>query len=187
MQPRHPFRRHCLIAALAASLAGCGETHAPPNEPIVVVVSQPLQREVTDHADFTGQTAAIPSVEIRARVSGYLTKVAFASGAEVKKGQLLFEIDPAPYKAALDRAEAAVDSAKASAARQEAEFARSQRLIGGAAISREDFEKSSASRDEAVASLAQNRASLESAKLDYGWTKVTAPFAGQTSRHRIDL
>jgi multidrug efflux system membrane fusion protein len=187
MKLRHPCYRKCLLlAALSAGLAGCGETYAPPNEPIVVVVSQPLQRKVTDYADSTGQTEAIPSVEIRARVSGYLTKVAFVSGADVKEGQLLFEIDPAPYKAALDRAEAAVDSAKASAARQEAEFARSQRLIGGAAISREDFEKSSANRDEAVASVAQNRASLESAKLDYGWTKVTAPFAGQASRNLID-
>jgi multidrug efflux system membrane fusion protein len=188
MKPRPPRSRdYLLLAALAATLAGCGETHAPPNEPIVVVVSQPLQRKVTDYAYSTGQTEAMPSVEIRARVSGYLTKVAFVSGADVKKGQLLFEIDPAPYKAALDRAEAAVESAKASATRQEAEFARSQRLIGGAAISREDFEKSSANRDEAVAALAQNRANLDSAKLDYGWTKVTAPFAGQASRNLIDI
>src|SRR5262249_9367116 len=147
---------------------------------------RPLHREVTDHADFTGQTEAIPSVEIRARVSGYLTRVAFVPGADVKKGQLLFEIDPAPYKAALDRAKAAGDSAKPAPARQEAQFARAQRLLGGAATSREDFEKSTANRDEAVAALAQNRASLDSAKLDYGWTKVTAPFAGQASRNLID-
>jgi RND family efflux transporter MFP subunit len=171
---------------LLAAVAGCHTSEGPVNEPIVVVVSEPLPREVTDHADFTGRTQAIPSVDIRARVSGYLVNVAFEAGAEVKEGQLLFEIDPAPYKAALEKAQAAVERSKAALKRQEADFARSERLLGTSAISREDYDKSAASRGEAVATVDLDKANLELARLDLGWTKVTAPFAGQTSRNLID-
>jgi multidrug efflux system membrane fusion protein len=94
----------------ALLLAGCTKPPVPvtPTEAPPVTVAKPLEREVTDHADFTGRTEASQIVEIRARVSGYLTKVNFKPGAEVKKGDVLFEIDPRPYQADLDQARANV-------------------------------------------------------------------------------
>src|SRR5262245_34239389 len=91
---------------LAGALAGC--THPQPQvapaEPPVVPVSQPVEREVTDYVDFTGRTQAVDSVDVRARVTGYLKKIFFKEGTEVKKDAVLFEIDPRPYQAQLDQA-----------------------------------------------------------------------------------
>src|SRR5205807_5316920 len=109
---------------------------APDAAPAPVTVSQPVQREVTDHADFTARTAAVDSVELRARVSGYLDKVNFKEGALVKKGDVLFEIDPRTYQAVLKNAEGNLAAAEAHVVRMNADFARAQKLIGTAAISR---------------------------------------------------
>ena len=95
----------------AAFMAGCErrqQTVAPPKPP-VIPVSKPVEREVTDYVDFTGRTDAVESVDIRPRVTGYLVKMPFKEGAEVKKGDLLFEIDPRPYKAQLDQAQGQVN------------------------------------------------------------------------------
>src|SRR5437660_8257345 len=99
-----------LFVALAGTPLGCAEqgNQAPPTPPAVVTVSQPLARKVTDYAEFTGRVAAVESVEVRARVSGYLQEVAFSPGQEVKQGQLLFRIDPTIYEAAYEKARAEV-------------------------------------------------------------------------------
>ncbi len=103
---------------LSALLAGCGQSPAPgpSTELLVVPVSHPIQREVTDFVDYTGRLAAINSVDIRPRVTGYLTKMPFREGAEVKAGDLLFQIDPRPYQALVDQAEAQVNLNVAQAA-----------------------------------------------------------------------
>src|SRR5207237_6841533 len=105
----HASMRSGLLAGLTGlwmALAGCNHA-APPQtpKPPLVTVSQPVEREVVDYREFTGRTAAVEAVSIRARVSGYLDKIAFREGAEVKQGEVLFEIDPRPYKAQWAQAE----------------------------------------------------------------------------------
>src|SRR5580700_5788497 len=103
---------------LGSCLAVSGCAQAPPEgpgkSPPTVTVSYPLQREVTDYQDYTGRTAAVDSVQLQARVTGYLTKIYFTEGAEVKEGAVLYEIDPAPYQAAYDAAKAQVAQTAAS-------------------------------------------------------------------------
>ena len=96
-----------LVLGFCLGVAGCARPHSegPAAAPPPVTVSYPVEREVTDYADFTARTAAVDSVELRARVSGYLDKVNFKEGARVKKGDALFEIDPRTYKAVLQSAE----------------------------------------------------------------------------------
>src|SRR5271154_379804 len=101
-----------LAIALFCSLIAAGCTHAPaqgpPPGPPAVTVSYPLERDVADYADFTGQTAAVKSVDVRARVWGYLQSVNFTEGALVKKGDLLFQIDPRPYQALVNQAQSKI-------------------------------------------------------------------------------
>src|SRR5437764_4527860 len=102
------FRDFVLVAAGCLALTGCtrSPTEAPAAEPAHVTVSYPIEREVTDYAEYTGRTAAVDSVEVRAHVWGYLDKVNFKEGVIVKKGDLLFELDPRPYEALLNQAKA---------------------------------------------------------------------------------
>src|SRR5438876_10743358 len=104
-----------LVLGFRLGLAGCSRapSEAPATAPIPVTVSYPVEREVTDYVDFTGRTAAVDSVEVRARVWGYLDKVNFKEGALVEKGDVLFEIDPLTYRAALNQAEGNVASLEA--------------------------------------------------------------------------
>src|SRR4051794_25588609 len=96
----------CLVVIPAAVLTGCshGPSQVAPPEAPAIPVSRPVSRQVTDYVDFTGRTDAVQSVDVRARVTGYLVRMPFKEGAEVKTGDLLFEIDPRPYKAQLDQA-----------------------------------------------------------------------------------
>src|SRR5439155_20144788 len=131
------------IVLLTAWLPGCNQDSpdeaAPP--PLPVSVSLPLQREITDYADFTGRTAAVHAVQIRARVWGHLAAVHFTEGAEVKQGDLLFTIDQRSYRAALARAEADVAQADARLKPLLNDYARAQTLLSSRAISREELDK----------------------------------------------
>src|SRR5205809_2909065 len=104
-----------LLTGFSLALAGCSgaSSETPITEPYPVPVSYPVERDVTDYADFTGRTAAVDSVEVRARVWGYLDKINFKEGAMVTKGDVLFEIDPRPYRAALAQAEGNLASMEA--------------------------------------------------------------------------
>src|SRR5205823_15028003 len=99
-----------------------------PAKPPALPVSKPVQREVTDNVDFTGRTDAVQSVGVRARVTGYLVRMPFKEGAEVKKGDVLFEIDPRPYQAQLDQAQAQVTLNQASLDLAQATLARDRRI-----------------------------------------------------------
>src|SRR5262249_29890068 len=178
-----------LVLALCVGLAGCagapsGST-AP--EPPTVNVSRPIERDVTDHVDYTARTAAVDSVEVRARVWGYLDKVNFQEGAMVKKGDVLFEIDPLTYQAALKQAEGNLASLEARVVRLNADFARARRLVGTGAIGRGEYDKIAGDRGEAMASRAALKAAVERAKLDLGYTKVTAPVSGRVSRYVVTV
>ncbi len=179
----HTLRRTLALFSLllTATLVGCPEpTGQPPAQaPAVVTVSQPVRREVTDFAHFTGRTAAIDEVSVRARVSGYITDVTYQPGQEVKAGQVLFQIDPTIYQAALDKAEGSVRQYEAEVTLASAELERNRRLLGTVAISREDYEKTVAQRDQASANLASAKAAVKTARQNLEWTKVTSPVAGK--------
>src|SRR3989442_3923209 len=137
------FCRSALVLGFSLALAGCARapSEGPAAAPTPVTVSYPVEREVTDYADFTGRTAAVDSVELRARVWGYLDKVNFKEGTLVKKGDVLFEIDPRSYRAALAQTEGNLASAKAKLKRLDADLARAEQLINAKAMSREEFDK----------------------------------------------
>jgi RND family efflux transporter MFP subunit len=177
-----------LLPILSIAMAGCARAPAEvPAEPAEVTVSRPVERDVTDYADFTGRTAAVDSVEIRARVWGYLDKVNFQEGALVKKGDVLFEIDPLTYRAALDQAEGNLASIQARVDRLDADLARARRTVASGALSREEFDKVAGDRGEALASRTALRAALERAKLDLQYTKVIAPVSGRVSRYVVTV
>ncbi len=186
--------RHCifpiLAGFLAAALAGC--TVEPPQvapaQAQVVPVSQPVERQVTDYVDFTGQTNAVEAVDIVPRVTGYLTKIAFQDGQDVNAGDLLFQIDPRPYKAQLDQADGQVTLNKAAHVFAKATYERDQ-AIGKTpgAVSQQQLDQDRASVDEAEARIKSSVASTEVYKLNLEFTNVTSPISGQVSRHRLSI
>jgi RND family efflux transporter MFP subunit len=171
-------------------MVGCLRSQAQPAgpqpEPPEVLVSLPIVREVTDYADFPGRTEAVNAIEVRARVTGYLDKVNFKEGSDVKQGDLLFEIDPRPYQAELNRAEANVVQAQARFGRLDADYQRAQGLLPGQRISREEFDRIAGDRAEANAAIAVAKASRDLASLNLSYTKVEAPISGRISRRYID-
>jgi RND family efflux transporter MFP subunit len=165
---------------LGVGLVGfLGSGPSPAAEPAEVLVSQPVSREVTDAEDFTGRLEAAAEAEIRSRASGYLLKVHFKAGSEVKQGDLLFEIDPRPAEAALNRTQAELGLAQARLKRVEADFRRALKLLANRAISQEDVDKLTHDRDEARAQVAVAQAGVEAARLEVEFTKVRAPFSGR--------
>jgi multidrug efflux system membrane fusion protein len=176
---------------VATFLCGCQRPSAtaamtaPP--PVAVTTAKPVEREIVTYAEFTGNTAAVNSVDIRARVSGYLDKIGFAEGAIVKTGDMLFVIDPRPYQAALDLAQANVDQAQAQLQLAQSNYSRAEDLQKRGVISPQDFETQSATRAQANASLLANQASLETAKLNLEFTQVRSPIDGRTSIYNYTL
>ena len=188
------FARHVSIwrgvaVAALAIIAGCAkapQSTAPPSRPPTVVLTTPVVKTITDFEDFTGHTEAVATVEVRARVTGYLDKVLFKEGTEVKQGETLFEIDPRSYQTDRDRAAANVLQSRARVRRLEADFKRASSLLQTRAMSQEDFDKVAGERDEAAAALKLAEAAEELAKLNLGFTRVTAPLTGRISRQLID-
>jgi RND family efflux transporter MFP subunit len=178
-----------LVLGLCVGLAGCAA--APSESPVPaqpqVAVSRPVEREVTDYRDFTARTAAVDSVELRARVWGYLDRVNFQEGALVKAGDVLFEIDPRIYRAALHQAEGNLASLEARVERLTADVARARRLIRERAIGREELDKIVGDRGEAVGSRLALKGAVERARVDLGYTKVTAPISGRVSRYVVTV
>jgi RND family efflux transporter MFP subunit len=183
------LRTTWLGAALCFALAGCAEAPSSSNEaaPTPVSVSYPIERAVTDYADFTARTAAVDSVEVRAHVWGYLDRVNFKEGALVKKGDVLFEIDPRPYQALLDQAMAKVLQDEAQLAFDEAEHGRYLNLVRTRAVSRSDLAKTAAARGVDVANIAADKAMVMARQLDLDYTRVTAPVSGRVSRYVVTV
>jgi len=178
-----------LVPGLCLALAGCARapSEAPAAAPPPVTVSYPVEREVTDYADFTARTAAVDSVELRARVSGYLDKVNFKEGALVKKGDILFQIDPRTYAAEAKTAQGAVASAEASLALAEANLVRARNLVPSGGMSREEGDTRAAQQQQASAQIISNKAALERAELNLGFCKVYAPVSGRVSRYHVTV
>lgn len=175
-----------LLSVLSTVIGGCAQQPPPPSlPPLVVTISQPIERQVVDHDEYTGRTTAVEEVEVRARVSGYLVKVNFTEGAEVPKGELLFQIDPRPFQATLDAAKGQVAQWEAKRARAEADVARNQRLLPKGAASQKDLDNSISDLGEARAAIQSAQAAIEQATLSLEFTRITAPISGRISRTSI--
>lgn len=156
------------------------------SRPLVKVMA-PEQREVTEHQEFTGRFEAVEEVAIRARVTGYLDAVHFKDGQIVNKGDLLFEIDPRPFEAALARAEADLQRVQSQLKLTELEVNRGERLLTQQAIAAEEVDSRRARFQEANANVAAARAAVQTAALDLQYSKISAPVAGRISSRNIDI
>jgi RND family efflux transporter MFP subunit len=169
-------------------LTGCNFGAAAPvaKMPVpVVVVRTPDKDKVTDYFEFPGQLAAVGDVQIRARVTGYLTKVYFEDGQNVKKGEPLYEMDPRPYEAALKQAQGELARLGALLQKAQANMARSERLRPSGAISEDEYEQHKANLAGFKASIKASEAAMREAELNLEFTRITSPIEGRVSRTRI--
>lgn len=171
---------------LPAGCGGGGEKSSPPPPP-KVTVAKPLERKVTDYVEMPGTLQAYRAVELQARVEGYLRSIHFRDGERIEKGQLLFAIEPDPYQTRLRLAEAAVAQQRATVTRNREEYDRQQRMLRSRATSESQVQQWRAQYESAQAVLQQNEASAELARIQLGYTKVTAPYAGRIERHLVDV
>jgi RND family efflux transporter MFP subunit len=171
-------------------LAGCGRAGhdpAPQAAPPVVTVVQPVEREVAEYAEFTGRVEAVDSVQVRARVNGYLVKVIFKEGTEVKKGDVLFEIDPRPYQAQLSKDIARLQQSEAEVRRAQADFDRVSRIVKENAASGTEYDMSLATRDAAVASVEAAKAAIEASRLNLEFCTIQSPIDGRISSYGVTV
>jgi RND family efflux transporter MFP subunit len=168
-------------------VTGCERAAAPTPASIEVAVSPPVERGVIDYLDFTGRTQARDAVQLRARIGGYLQKIDFTDGAEVKEGQVLFEIDDRAYRAQRDLAKAQVKLAEARVAEAEAEFQRVSGLRRNQAASQEELEKRQRSRETTRADLDEANDDLHQAELNLDYTQLKAPLAGRADRANVTV
>lgn len=184
MNPQRHIIHTIFVTAFCAVSLGCKSQ--PPAvaalPPPVVTVSQPVQQEILDYDEYTGRTAPVEQVEIRARVSGYLVKVNFQEGSEVKKGDLLLQIDTRPVAAELAATKGQVAQWEAKLARAEADVARLERLLPKGAASQKDLDSAIADRGEARAAIQSARAAVDKALLSLDFSQIIAPISGRVSR-----
>ena len=182
--------REVLLAGLLACLtaAGCAKAPVKPADlpPEEVLVGMPVSDEITDYEEFIGHTDALYSVEVRARVNGYLDKVNFNDGDEVEKGTVLFEVDARPYQATYDNQAAMVAQGEAHLTRTAADHRRADALLNRSSISREEYDKIQGDYAESKATIGAAKATMEMAQLNLNWTKVAAPISGRLSRRMVD-
>lgn len=169
--------------AQAPATAAAPMAAAPQAMPVTVAAA--LERTITEWDEFSGRLEAIDRVEVRSRVSGYIEAVHFAPGTVVKKGDTLFTIDPKPFAAELSRAEASVAAAQARIALTASELARAKRLLDDHAIAEREFEERQNAQRDAVAALQAAQAAVDLARLNLGYTRITAPIGGRVSRAEI--
>ena len=184
----HRSASTALLVAFAACL-GCARpaqrvVEPPPPE---VTVARPVAREVTEWVEFTGNAVAVESVEIKPRISGFITKVHFADGQDVKTGDALFDIDDRPSAIARDKAAAEVARNIAELKELEKEVVRNESLLPRGAVTQEQFEIVAAKRDMAKATLDEARATLAQAQLDLGFCRVTSPIDGRIGARRVNV
>ena len=174
--------------SLVLLILGCASeppvVQPPPPE---VTVSRPLKKVVYRYLEYAGTLAAFQKVEIRARVQGFLEKINFKPGSAVNAGDLLFVIDPRPYKARVDQATATVEAKKAALNLAQVEYEKARQLESRDAISQIKLIEQTAKRDVAKAELAQAEADLENSRLDLDYTQVKSPISGFVNRNLVDL
>ncbi|HEY0877642.1 MAG TPA: efflux RND transporter periplasmic adaptor subunit [Zeimonas sp.] len=152
-----------------------------------VSVAEVVARTVTEWDDFSGRLEAIDGVEVRSRVAGYIEAVGFEPGSFVEKGDTLFVIDPRPFAATVARAEAALASARARLVLTTSELGRAQRLLADRAIARREFDERDNAHRQAQAAVQGAQAALDSARLELGYTRITAPISGRVGRAEVTV
>jgi membrane fusion protein, multidrug efflux system len=180
-------------AGMAALVAGCSDATgkaadaaaAPSAAPVSAAVV--VEKQVAETQEFSGRLEAVEHVDIRPRVSGYITSVSFTPGAEVKKGDLLFVIDQRPYQAEAERAEAAARSARAKSELARLELARAERLLADKAIAQREYDERSAAQKELDATARAAEAQASAARLNLAYTRITAPISGRVSKAEITV
>jgi RND family efflux transporter MFP subunit len=187
LRSRHGFPRAAFALALATLLVGCGESQkqaaAPPPPP--VTVAKAVKRTVFDFDEYVGRFVAVDSVEVRARVSGYLDAVNFKDGQTVKQGDLLFTIDKRPFQNAVDQARANLTQAKSNLSFTEADFTRGQQLVRDKTITDQTFEQRWQAYRNAQASVTNAEAALRTSGLDLEFTELRAPINGRIGDRRV--
>ena len=174
------------ITAFVA-LSACEQNSFVPPPPPKVEVAPPVQRTITRFLDATGNTAPIKTVDLVARVQGFLQSIDYQDGTFVKEGTTLFTIEPDTYKLKLEQAQAAEAGAQASLRQAEADFKRQSDLVQRQAVSQATLDTSTSARDNAQANLQQAQVNTRIAAVNYGYTKVVAPFDGIVSAHLVSI
>jgi RND family efflux transporter MFP subunit len=180
--------RGALIALAALLLAACGQQNryvAP--QPPKVTVAHPVEQPVTEYLEVTGNTAPVNSVDLVARVQGFLQEIHYKDGDTVKKGTLLFTIEPEPYQVKVDQMKAAEAAAAATLKQAEAEYKRQSDLAAKDFASKSTLDQALATRDSGLANLDQAKANTRSAQINLDYTRVTAPFDGIVTAHLVSV
>ena len=174
------------LSLLAAG--GCKrQVSTPPPPPPTVTVAKPVARKIVEHSEYTGRLAAIENVDVRPRVSGYINEIDFKDGALVKKGDLLFVIDPRPYQAALGQTQGQLKQAQAQKELSDRNFSRAQTLQETKVSSKEEFDQAATNRNQGDAQVATAQAASDAAKLNLDFTRITAPIDGRVSRELVTV
>lgn len=177
-----------LVASVALMLSGCGQDNqyvAPPAPK--VTVAAPVQQKVTRYYEATGNAVAVNSTDLVARVAGFIQGINYQDGDEVKKGKLLFVIEPESYRVKLDQAQAAEVGAEATLKQTQAAFERQADLLKRETTTQANYDQALAARDSAKANLDQARANTQIAKINVDYTQVVAPFDGIVSARQVSM
>jgi RND family efflux transporter MFP subunit len=179
--------RAASVASAAIALTACEQNTFVPPPPPKVEVAVPAQKNITRFIDATGNTAAVKSVDLVARVQGFLQSINYKDGTFVKEGTTLFTIEPESYKIKVEQAQAAEVGAQATLKQAEADFKRQTDLVQRQAVSQSTLDTSTATRDNAQSGLQQAQANTKLAQINYGYTNVAAPFDGVVSAHLVSV
>ncbi len=182
------FARITLMLAVCAGAAACGKNNqyaAPP--PPKVTVAAPVEQNVTRYFDATGNAASVNSVDLVARVQGFVQAISYKDGDFVKKGTSLFTIEPEPYKLKVDSAKASVVSAQASLTQAQAEYDRQAALVQKQVSTQANYDKALAQRNSAQADVQSAQANERQAEINLGYTDVTAPFDGVVTARQVSI
>jgi multidrug efflux system membrane fusion protein len=177
------------VAVAIVVLAGCSKPqaqNAPPPPPPVSVAAA-VEKEIIETDEFPGRIEAVESVEVRARINGYIQSVNFKPGAEVRKGDLLFVVDPRPFQAELARAEATLANTRAQLDLARTELARNEQLLAEQATSKREYDDAAAKVRQLAAQISANQASVETTQLNLAYTRVTAPIDGRVGKAEITV
>jgi len=182
------FVRATPVLAIAMLLVACGQNNqyaAPP--PPKVAVATPVEQQITRYFDDTGNTASINSIDLVARVQGFVQAISYKDGDYVKKGMSLFTIEPEPYKLKVDSAKASVVSAQATLTQNQAEYQRQADLIQKQVSTQANYDKALAARDSSQADLQSAQANEQQAEINLGYTNVAAPFDGVVTARQVSI